>query len=236
MKVFLLPLDRRQSFFYYEDDGDESGAIPAHAGVRGWVERTSHRARSAIRHPKGRLAQKLRQGWDWLQRRIHPDEGLLAALLRAPTIDVHHRSSLPAAEAQALWHAYLRRRVRRHLPWLVFDAVLAPLSLALALLPGPNVIGYWFAYRAVRHLLILLGIRRALSGRVETVFHPVEDLDSSGNCADERWRTRAVEQYALNGLHDYVARIAPEPEAVAEAEAAATTVATTAGDTTGGAE
>jgi hypothetical protein len=228
VKVFLLPLDPRQSFFYFEDDNDGPGAIPSHAGLRGWAERTAHRVRSAIRHPKGRVAQKLRQGWDWLQRRIHPDEGLLAALLWAPTIDVYHRSSLPAAETHALWLAYLRRRVRRHLPWLLFDAVLAPLSLVLALLPGPNVIGYWFAYRAVRHVLILLGIRRALSGRVETKFHPVDDLDPSGNCADEQWRTRAVQQYALNGLHDFVARIAPEPGAA--------TTATTAGDRTGGAK
>jgi len=228
VKVFLLPLDQRQSFFYFEDDSDVPGAISAHAGLRGWAEQTAYRVRLAIRHPKGRLAQKLRQGWDRLQRRIHPDEALLAALLWAPKIDVYHRSSLPAALAQALWLAYLRRRIRRHLPWLLFDAVLAPLSLVLALLPGPNVIGYWFAYRAVRHVLILLGIRRALSGRVETMFHPVEDLDRSGDCADAEWRTRAVQRYALNGLHDFVARMAPESEAAA--------TATTAGDTTGGAE
>ncbi len=229
VKVFLLPLGPRQSFFYFQDDSDGPEALPAHDGLRGWAERRAHRVRLAIRHPKGRLAQKLRQGWDWLQRRIHPDEPLLAALPRASSIDVYHRSSLPAAEANALWLAYLRRRIRRHLPWLVFDGVLAPLSLVLALLPGPNLIGYWFAYRAVRHLLILLGIRRALFGRVETVFHPVKDLDPSGDCADERWRNRAVQQYALSGLHAFVARIAPEPDAAATA----TATAAAGGDGTG---
>jgi hypothetical protein len=228
LKVFLLPLDQRQSFFYFEDDSDLPGALSGHAGLRGWAERAAYRLRSALRHPKGRLTQKLRQGWEWLQRRIHPDEALLAALLWAPTVDVYHRSSVPAQLAQSLWLAYLRRRIRRHLPWLLFDAILAPLSLVLALLPGPNIIGYWFAYRAARHVLILIGIRRALSGRLETVFLPVEDLDPSGDCADAEWRTRAVQKYALNGLHDFVARIASEPEAAA--------TATSAGETTGGAE
>jgi hypothetical protein len=232
VKVFLLPLDQRQSFFYFEDDGDAPGAISSHAGLRGWAERTAYRVRLAVRHPKGRLAQTLRRCWDCLQRQIHPDEALLAALRWAPTLDVYHRSSQPAALAQTLWLAYLRRRIRRHLSWLLFDAVLAPLSLVLALLPGPNVIGYWFAYRAVRHVLILLGIRRALSGRVETRFHPVEDLDLSSDFADAAWRTRAVQRYALYGLHDFVARIAPVPEAAATTSTAATTAETT----TGGAE
>jgi hypothetical protein len=226
VKVFLLPLDSRQSFFYSEDDSDGPGAIGSYRGLRGWAERTAHRVRLAIRHPKGLLAQKLRHGWDWLQRRIHPDEALLAALLWATTIEVYHRSSLPASEAEALWFDYLRRRIRRHLPWLCFDAVLSPLSLVLALLPGPNVIGYWFAYRAVRHALILIGIRRVLRRRLATTFHPVEDLDLSGDCADEQWRSRAVQRYALNGLHDFVARIASEPEAAAAP----------AGDKAGGAQ
>jgi hypothetical protein len=219
VKVYLLPLAQRQSFFYFEDDAGETGTVPPQPGLRGWAERTAHRLRSSVRHPKGRLGQKLRQGWDWLQRRLHPDEPLLAALLWAPRVDVHHPSSLPAAEAGALWDVYLQRRVRRHIPWLLFNGALAPLSVVLALLPGPNIIGYWFAYRAVRHLLILLGICRVRRGRVATKFHAIDGLDCSGDCGDVEWRTRAVQRYALFGLHDFVARMAPEPAAVTDAAA-----------------
>jgi hypothetical protein len=212
VKVFLLPLDHAESFFYGEDEQDNAtpAAAALQGGLQGWLARTSAAIGLWLQHPKGKPAQKLKHAWDWLQTRMHPDEPLLAALRSAGTLAVYHRSSLAAAEVQGQWISYLRRRLRRHLIWLVFDAVLAPLSLLLTPLPGPNLIGYWFAYRAVRHALIVRGIRRALTGRLETTFHPVVDLDSLGGCRDHAWRARAAERYELTGLHEFVARIAPE--------------------------
>ena len=208
MKVYLLALDDVASVFYFEDDSADDTAAVHRRGMRGWVERTIGRIRSSLRHPKGWLGQKLRRAWDWLQRRMHPDEPLLAALRGAATIEVYHPSSLPGREARLVWSDHLRRGRRRHLPWLVFDTILSPLSILLAPLPGPNVIGYWFAYRAVHQLLMLVGIRRALNGRVETTFHPVAGLGPSIGGGDEEWLTRAETQYKLKGLHDFVARIA----------------------------
>jgi hypothetical protein len=168
----------------------------------------------------------MKRAWDWLERRMHPDEPLLAALRSAPTIEVHHASSLASTDARTLWSCYLRGRMRRHLLWLVFDGALAPLTVLLAPLPGPNLIGYWFAYRALRQLLMLLGIRRASSGRVETMFHPVEDLDGPGGPGREQWLARAATHYELKGLPDFVARLSP-PVATATARAS---------DESGGAE
>jgi hypothetical protein len=217
VKVFLLPLDRTQSCFYAEHEGDD-GVTPLRPGLRGRFERTKHRLISALRHPKGRLAVKMRQLWDGLQRRMHPDEPLLAGLRSAPTIEVIHPPSLSSGEARDLWLAYLRRRFRRHLPWLLFNALLSPLALLLTPLPGPNVIGYWFAYRGVHHLLILLGIRRALSGRVETSFRPAAELDATDGRADREWMDRTATQHQLKGLHDFVERIASGPPTVPAAE------------------
>ncbi len=54
----------------------------------------------------------------------------------------------------------------------------APLTVLLAPLPGPNLIGYWFAYRAVHHGLILHGRHcKALRGRIETRLCPDPRLD-----------------------------------------------------------
>jgi hypothetical protein len=219
VKVFLLPLDHTESFFYAEHDGDDEATTPSRTGLRGWFERTTHRLKSSLRHPKSRLARKMKQIWEGLQRRMHPDEPLLAALRSAPTIEVAHPDSMTSDEARDLWCTYLRRRFRRHLPWLLFNGLLSPLSLLLTPLPGPNVIGYWFAYRGVRHLLILLGIRRALSGRVETVFRPVAGLDATEGQADREWLKRTATDYELKGLHDFVERIAPGPSTEPAAEA-----------------
>jgi hypothetical protein len=153
--------------------------------------------KSSLNRPKSRIARNLKRAWDWMHRRMYPDEPLLAALRSARLIEVYHPDSLTSGAVLDLWNAYLGHRLRRHLPWLLFN------------LPGPNVIGYWFAYRAVHHLLILHGIRRALGGRVETTFHPVSDLDPSGGPGDGEWLNRTATRYELKGLHDYVERIAP---------------------------
>jgi hypothetical protein len=226
----LLRLDPQRSFFYHEEAAGAGGPSDRaeRGGLRGFLERTYQRMRLSLRHPSGALTKRMRRAWDWLERRMHPDEPLLAALRRAPTIDVHHDPSLSSAEARVLWCGYLRRRRVRHLRWLVFDGMLAPLSVLLAPLPGPNLIGYWFAYRAVCQLLILLGIRRASSGRVETMFHPVAGLDSPGGQGDDQWLARAARQHELKGLHEFVSRMSL-PVAV-------TTVKARASDESGGAE
>jgi hypothetical protein len=228
VKVFLLRLDSQRSFFYYEDDADAGGppVLADRGGLRGFLERTYQRVHWSLRHPTGPLTTRIKRARDWLERRVHPDEPLLAALRLAPTIEIHHGSSLAGTDARALWCRYLDGRMRRHLLWLVFDGTLAPLTVLLAPLPGPNLIGYWFAYRAVRQLLILLGIRRASSGRVETMFHSDDDLDGPGGPGNDQWLARAATQYELNGLHAFVARLSPP---------AATTMAR-ARDESGGAE
>jgi hypothetical protein len=209
VKVFLIPLDHSKSFFYAEDDADDATLPSNRVGWRGWIERSSQRVRAALRHPNGRFLRTLQRIWDWLQRRMHPDERLLLALRRAPLIEIYHQASIPAESVQADWRGYLRRRLWRHVGWLIFDGLLAPLSAFLWVLPGPNVIGYWFAYRAVLHVLILLGIRGVLRGQVETMFHPVVELELNGDHPGRPWLVEAAVKYELNGLHDFVARVAP---------------------------
>ena len=46
-----------------------------------------------------------------------------------------------------------------------------------SILPGPNLIGYWFAYRAIHHPLIVWGIRRVRRNAIPTELHPSRALD-----------------------------------------------------------
>jgi hypothetical protein len=57
------------------------------------------------------------------------------------------------------------------------NAILAPFTWLLAILPGPNVVGYWFTYRAIHHALIVLGIRRVQGDRATIELCPREELD-----------------------------------------------------------
>ena len=169
MKIYLEQTeDGRRLFRADESDKDEAGP----GRPQGWLSRKAHALTAAFQHSEGRLARTVRRGWSWLQRRMHPDEPLLVRLRSAQAIEIDHPATLPAPEARAAWRAHLSRAQRRHVPWLILNVLVSPLTILLAPLPGPNLVGYWIAYRAVRDWLAVRGARRGLSGRVETTFHP----------------------------------------------------------------
>jgi hypothetical protein len=151
---------------------------PPHHGIRGWLERKANRLKESWEHADHGATGKARALWDQLHRRIPHDETTLIRLRSAASIEIEHPITLSSDEARASWGAYLTRCRRRHLPWLIINALISPVSVLLAPIPGPNLLGYWFAYRAVRDLLALLGVRHAQSGQVATTYHPVEVFET----------------------------------------------------------
>ncbi len=207
MKVYLLPLDHGPTFFGVADDEEESRSGPA----RGWLARTAHSIRSSLKQPKGGLARKVKAVWEWLQQRLHPDEYLLAALRTARSVEIFHPPAVSAATVETLWRDYLGRRRWRYALWLTFNTVLSPVAVLLTPLPGPNVIGYWFAYRAVRDLLIVIGATRALGRRVPTTFHAETELQDIDEVSDDVL-DRLKERLGLEGVHEFVARLKERAE------------------------
>jgi hypothetical protein len=186
VKVYLLDVNdgpeagRRLFYAGPPSDEDEYGgeaAVAGGRGLRGWVEERYRRLEDGWKRSQTSAARLSRRVWERLHRATHPDETLLARLYSARAIDVHHPASLTAEEALTAWLAFLSKANRRHWPWFVVNVLVAPLTVLLAPLPGPNLVGYWFAYRAVRHGLILIGLGRARSGRVETRLRPSAVLD-----------------------------------------------------------
>ncbi len=115
--------------------------------------------------------------WNWLHSWTHPDEAMLARLWSARRVDLHYPATRPGNEVQTTWRDYLKTQQRRHLVWLTVNGAVSPFALALAPLPGPNLIGYWFAYRAIHHLLVVWGIRRVRYEKIPTELHPIAGLD-----------------------------------------------------------
>lgn len=178
MKVYLLIADDGSRFFYAEPPENRERRGPStRPGIRGWMERKAETLRSAWKNADGGLAGRMRQAWEWLLRRTPADESMLVQLKTARRIEIHHPASHTEEEVRLLWAEYLTSRKRRHLPRFGTTAAITPLTVLLAPLPGPNLVGYWFMYRTWRHLGVLLGVRRAGSDRVTIAFLPTEALD-----------------------------------------------------------
>jgi hypothetical protein len=179
LKVDLKLGDDGQRLFHFRPERAEGAEVhpSTHPGLRGWFERKALHVKDIWQHADRGLVLRMRHVWDWLQRRMHPDEPMLVRMRSTPTIEINHPASLSSDEAKAAWAAFLAAQRRRHLPWLVVNGLISPLTVLLAPLPGPNIVGYWFVYRAARDLLALLGVRRAKLERVPTRFQPSETLD-----------------------------------------------------------
>jgi Mitochondrial K+-H+ exchange-related len=196
VKIYLFLIDREQFFFYSDEseatqeaqDGSETGG-EAHAGLAGWLHSRLDRFKNRWHEAESGLTHWLRRCWDWLHSWSHPDEWMLSQLRSAKMIELHHPASRGDDEVLAIWQDYVARQRNRHLVWLTINGVVAPVTVLFAILPGPNIIGYWFLYRAVHHLLVVWGTVRVRRGRVPTELHPRDALDMPVEC-DGAGKTR----------------------------------------------
>jgi len=219
MNFYLLRLDDERCIFYSE--APETGDVAENCeprsndsgGVRAYLERKYHSVRSVLTESESGVGLRMRRLWEWLHERTSPDESALRRLRHASQITVSYPSSVEEEAARALWMNYLASRGRRHLWWLSINALVAPVILLLLMpIPGPNVIGYWFVYRAVCHAFAWMGVRHAKTEECPTRFLSNTALDSIVGI-DEEQRTRLASILGLKHLAPFVKHIVSERHA-----------------------
>lgn len=123
------------------------------------------------------------------------------SLRHATTATLVHAPDLTASAAGGIRDRLAGRARRHHGRWLLVDTLLLTVSGVLAIVPGPNVLAYYFAVRVVGHYLSWRGARQALGGtnwrlREEPV------LTELGQLADAPRASRAARVDAIaNGLN-----------------------------------
>jgi hypothetical protein len=182
VKIYMLLIDEKRFFFFadaselaHEDGGGSPEPPPSGAGK--WIHSRFEKFKAAWHHAGSGALYWMRRVWDWLHKLVRPDEAMLARLWSVRRIHLHHPAARSEFEVRSHWGNYLDRQWRRHFFWFVLNAVIAPPSVILAFLPGPNVIGFWLAYRAVHHGLVVLGISRTRRNLVSIDFHALDSLD-----------------------------------------------------------
>jgi Mitochondrial K+-H+ exchange-related len=184
VKIYLFLIDN-EKFFFYSDESEatlerQDGCAPAaevQTGVGGWLNTQLGKLKIAWHDAESGVTFWLRRCWDWLHTWSHPDEWMLSQLRTAKLIELHYPASRTDDEVLAIWREYVSKQTNRHAVWLAINGVVAPFSVIFAILPGPNIIGYWFLYRAIHHLLVVWGTVRVRRGGVPTKLHPMDSLD-----------------------------------------------------------
>ncbi|HEV3122396.1 MAG TPA: CDP-alcohol phosphatidyltransferase family protein [Isosphaeraceae bacterium] len=178
MKIYLLRVRAHSIALPASAAQTEPTSLAPVSGVRGWLLRWFKKLQDSLERSESGIGPHVKRAWNWLHTWLAPDEPLLMQLRSAQAFEVAHPTEQSREQASKVWHHYLAGRWSTHFGWFLVNVVISPVTVVLAPLPGPNVIGYWFLYRAVCHLLILLGIRQAWRNRGHTTFLACVPLDS----------------------------------------------------------
>jgi hypothetical protein len=167
--VYLVPIGSGR-FDLYTEQEERDPLAPREAA--GFWSRTIERlhegwrqmARAATSR-QGDRAGRLTRLRDWLVCRIAEaiaEQRTLWSLRTLASATFIYPSDLSETSAAAIRGRVLIRARRHHGWWLLINVVGVALTAVLVLLPGPNLIGYYFLFRAVGHFLSMRGARHAL--------------------------------------------------------------------------
>ena len=221
MDVFVIPSGANRYALYCEaGDGDEvADAVPT-----GIVGRLKHAFAVMLRAAEaqekspgvpvepgrwGRLQQRLLR---WVTERV-VEQRLLWRLRRESDVTAVHPGDMPFDQVRVVIDRELRCDQDRHRRGLLLYTGAFVLSGLVAVVPGPNVIAYYFAFRLAGHWLSLRGALHGLrrvrwSGRGSPQLLALRDAVGLAP-ADREARVRDVAcQLHLPHLPKFFARVA----------------------------
>ena len=173
MDVYLVPVGPERYELYCEipdEPEDEEGEAPA-GFFRRVVQRFREMIAEAERERRQGAPQAVPRGWvgriraktmRWVAEAI-AEQKLLWHLRKQDHACLHYPDDLQESDASAIRQDHLARDLKKHRKWLAIDSILMILfGVVLFAIPGPNLVGYYFAFRVVGHYLSFRGATRGL--------------------------------------------------------------------------
>lgn len=182
MEVYLVPVGQEAYEPYCETpDEPEDEVPPVRPDGRWWwlnvkywfrllkyrfhvtlAEAERERRRGAAVATDGSWWQRLRRrSVRWVAESI-AEQRLLWNLRRETAAELFYPDDMREEEAVAILRRQLTRDFEKHRLWLAIDSLLLVGAGALFWLPGPNFLGYFFAFRVVGHYFSVRGARSGL--------------------------------------------------------------------------
>jgi hypothetical protein len=203
LDVYVIPFADGRYELFCERQADEEAEAGAPGAQGGWWGRMSDRFGVMLRAAEDREANPDRdveprggwariQGWllSWVAERV-AEQRLLWRLRGKREVMASHPDDVSFEQILPIARKALQKDHDRHRIWLVVDMVLLVGSGVLALVPGPNLLAYFFAFRVVGHWLSMRGARQGLD-RARWVGRPCPVLARLRAAADLRPAARAA--------------------------------------------
>jgi Mitochondrial K+-H+ exchange-related len=167
--IYLVPVGSGRFELYSEAPADAE-AEPGHEPDGVW-RRLGHRTHARWREvvhsahhadPDGGLFARARNAAVCRAAEAIAEQRTLWALRHGCDAELVHPSDLTLQDAASIRDRILNRARAHHVRWLAVDAVVLIASGVFVIVPGPNVIAYYFAFRVVGHYFSWRGARQAL--------------------------------------------------------------------------
>ena len=179
MEVHLLPRRDGEYFLYSGETQPEATAAPAP---------TDAPARRALSHA--------RRAYEWLSGRRRRRELLLKSLGEIERVRIHHPSAMSEAQARSVYDRLIQAAIEKHGKWMIANAAAVPVSVPLSLIPGPNLLLCYLAWRSVSHYQSRKAGQRATALPIdfvpETVLSELADLQRQKILFRRKWRIRRL--------------------------------------------
>lgn len=222
MKVYFVPVGADQFAPYFEHPDDDQD--PEAAAGAGFFARMRARFSEMIREAErerhkaepatggGMLTRAQRRMFRWIAERV-AEQRLLWQLRRTEAATLYVPDDMDEAEAERLFRQELQRDGDRHLRNVALHLLGLALSAPLFVVPGPNIVGYFFTFTVIGHFLSFRGARRGVSAVQWTVVPSKALSDLRGALGlDGRERHLRIHEVAkrlqLQRLASFVERMA----------------------------
>jgi len=169
MDVYLVPAGSDRYELYCET-ASAAPDVPASGAASSIRQRLTAVFRRAVAEGEGqRLGDPAASSQSAVRRAITrkladavAEQRLLWQLRSQDRAQLVHPDDLTGAQAWEVARRQLTADRDKHVRWAVIDGLLVIASAPIALLPGPNVLAYYFIFRTVGHVLSMRGAMRGL--------------------------------------------------------------------------
>jgi hypothetical protein len=201
MILFLVPVGQNR-FELYSEGRDEPEPVPhdREGFIRRWSRRIGVRwnelVETARRNNGGGRFARWRDALVCRLAESIAEQRTLWALRQVSAAVVRFPMSLDAERVRTILMTLLADGRRHHLRWLWVDLVLVIVSGVFALVPGPNVIAYYFLFRLIGHLQSWRGARAGME-TISWTYEADAELAELGALADVPREQRASHVAAI---------------------------------------
>jgi hypothetical protein len=207
MDVFLIPVGPDRYELYYEQAIElEPDNEPEPTGLFARLQRRfSELLRAAEERRQREDPAPTAQTWtgrlqdrmmSWIAKRV-AEQRLLWNLRKQERVVAVHPSDMAFENVMPYVQQALQHDYERHRNWLIVDTIGLVVSGLLAIVPGPNLLAYYFLFRVGGHWLSMRGATQGRR-RVEWESRPCEPLNALREASrmGRRERHRCVQQIA----------------------------------------